>query len=124
MPSTLNEFLERAEDEMKEALSMKKPKWIESRIRSMLQAKAYDRMDDFFRKKKGISQIIKDMKTISGKPKFGKQSSLGKLMGALEKLEDKGLDMMDAWDDAADAFTLSKDWGREFKELNPEWDDK
>jgi hypothetical protein len=123
--TTLNEFLERAERGMKnEALKMPKAKWIESRIRKMLQAKAYDRMDDFFRKKKGISQIIKDMEKVSGKPTFGKKSSIGSLIGALKKLEDKGMDMMDAWDDAEDIFNSSKDWGKVFKELNPEWDDK
>ena len=122
MPSTMNEFLERALDKkVDEALKMPKAKWIEARIRKIFDFKMA-RLEVLF--EKGISEIIKDMEKISGKPKFGKQSSLGTLIAALKKLEDKGLDLMVAWDDAEDAFSASKDWGKVFKELNPEWDDK
>lgn len=120
---TMNEFLEKALTN--EALKLPKAKWITSRISNILNWKGYDKLEDFFRRNnKGISLILKDMEKIAGKPQFGKKSSLGTLVGALKNLQVKGDDLMDAWDDAEDAYNLSKDWGKEFKELNPEWDDK
>lgn len=111
--TTLNEFLEKAlikEERPKEEFaalwySLEKKHKIMGRVKKMFFSKQAETagqwMDDIIRKKGGVDALIKDLESIANykKATFGKQPKIRILIGKLKEFEDKGLDLMDVWDD-------------------------
>lgn len=121
MPSTLNEFLEKA---LVNELKMPKQRTVsggknkafvlDKKIFNVIWSAKIESiaefLDDNFGKK--IDAVIKELKLITGKPKFGKASAIGQMINALETLRSKQLDFTEAWDKATDIKTRT-DWTKE-----------
>jgi len=119
MPSTLNEFLEKALNEtMNEKDDYGNIKstadYLVKKSIKMFDSKKADSvylfLDDLILKKKGISQFIGELESFSKgkKVEFGKQSSLGAYIGALKDMEKAGMKFISAWDKAMDQVGWSK----------------
>lgn len=106
---------------MSEAMKLPKAKWISSRINKILSDfKFFDKVDTLAN---NLGKVIKDMEKLSGRPEFGKKSSLGELIYALKRLEDKALDVNHAYGELDDIYNKAT-WEKEFKEINPKFDNK